>query len=35
MRCFWHAAAHNEYSPRVYDLTTRIIDICEGHYTVW
>lgn len=32
---FWRAKASDERSEHVLQLTTRIIDVCEGHYTVW
>ena len=35
MAYFWHVHERGELSERVLDLTTHIIDVCEGHYTVW
>lgn len=32
---FWRAREAGEQSERLLQLTTRIIDTCEGHYTVW
>jgi protein farnesyltransferase/geranylgeranyltransferase type-1 subunit alpha len=35
MAYFWYAYEKCELSERVFQLTTKIIDMCEGHYTVW
>ena len=35
IKVFWFVRERGEKSQRVFDLTTRIIQQCEGHYTVW
>lgn len=35
MNEFWRTKASNERGEHLLQLTTRIIDACEGHYTIW
>lgn len=35
MNKFWLGVDGDEATRDLYDTTTRILELCEGHYTVW